>query len=420
MSGVMGAGMDGSEGPRSGAPDGRPEGGREVRWSARGKEEVVLRLLRGEGLDALARETGQPAGRISAWREEFLAAGREGLKSRPRPEQDRRLVEAQRKVGELSMALDILRGLDEEMDRRPRRPRRRTSQDGWSFRWPGSAGSRGCPGRRRASSAADAALRSPVLLSAGGRARSARCPTTSCCTRSAARSTSRRSSARATRRSRPARVSAASARRLSASFVSRAARGYWPRRRRCASAPGACTTARSPSMCPTRCGPPTPPRASASPTGAARSSRSSTTPPAKRGWTPHRGWTAGPPPTCSARSAASASARSSRPSPPGWRCATTAARAFRGHHYQAEIEHLGIARSPAYHYEPETNGCVERLLGIVKEQILWIERFATFEDLRAAVRGFGRTFNERWPLERHHYRTPAQAREHLLRQAAMT
>jgi len=55
MSGVMGAGMDGSEGTRCSAPDGRPEGGREVRWSARRKEEVVLRLLRGEGLDALGR-----------------------------------------------------------------------------------------------------------------------------------------------------------------------------------------------------------------------------------------------------------------------------------------------------------------------------------------------------------------------------
>src|SRR3954462_4749206 len=94
MSEVMGAGMGGSEGARFSAPDGRPEGGREVRWSARRKEEVVLRLLRGEGLDALARETGQPAGRISAWREEFLAAGREGLKSRPRPEEERRLVDA--------------------------------------------------------------------------------------------------------------------------------------------------------------------------------------------------------------------------------------------------------------------------------------------------------------------------------------
>ena len=36
MSEVMEVGIDGSEGSRSGAPDGRPEGGREVRWSARG------------------------------------------------------------------------------------------------------------------------------------------------------------------------------------------------------------------------------------------------------------------------------------------------------------------------------------------------------------------------------------------------
>src|SRR3954463_33718 len=115
MSGVMGAGMDGSEGTRFSAPDGRPEGGREVRWSARRKEEVVLRLLRGEGLDALAREIGQAAGTISRWREDFLAAGREGLKTRPAPVEERRLAEAQRKVGELAMDNDILRGLIEEM-----------------------------------------------------------------------------------------------------------------------------------------------------------------------------------------------------------------------------------------------------------------------------------------------------------------
>jgi len=120
--------MEGSGGDversRSGAPDGRPEGGREVRWSARRKEEAVLRLLRGESLDALARETGQAAGTISSWREEFLAAGREGLKSRPRPVEDRQLADAQRKIGELAMDNDILRGLIEEMGRHPRSPRR--------------------------------------------------------------------------------------------------------------------------------------------------------------------------------------------------------------------------------------------------------------------------------------------------------
>jgi hypothetical protein len=80
--------------------------------------------LRDEGPDVLARETGQAAATISAWREDFLAAGHEGLKPRPAPVEDRRLAEAQRKIGKLAMDNDILRGLTEEMDRRPRSPRR--------------------------------------------------------------------------------------------------------------------------------------------------------------------------------------------------------------------------------------------------------------------------------------------------------
>ena len=124
MSSVMESGMQDGSGSRSGAPDGRPEGGREVRWSARRKEEVVLRLLRGETLDALARQTGQAAGTISSWREEFLRGGHEGLKSRPAPIEDRRLADAQRKIGELAMDLDIAKALLDEVDRRPWSPRR--------------------------------------------------------------------------------------------------------------------------------------------------------------------------------------------------------------------------------------------------------------------------------------------------------
>jgi transposase len=123
MSRVTEAGMDGAQEDVQRVEQ-RAVGEREVRWSARRKEGVVMRLLRGESLDLLARETGQPAGRISAWREEFLAGGREGLKSRPAPVEDRRLAEAQRKVGELTMDLDILRALNDEMDRRPQSPRR--------------------------------------------------------------------------------------------------------------------------------------------------------------------------------------------------------------------------------------------------------------------------------------------------------
>ncbi len=124
MSGVMEGGMDRSSGSRFGAPEGRPEGGREVRWSARRKQEVVLRLLRGESVDGLARETGQAAGAIAAWREEFMAGGHEGLKSRPAPVEDRRLSYAQRKIGELAMDLDIAKALLDEVERRPRSPRR--------------------------------------------------------------------------------------------------------------------------------------------------------------------------------------------------------------------------------------------------------------------------------------------------------
>jgi hypothetical protein len=46
------------------------------------------------------------------------------LKARPAPVEDRRLADAQRKVGELTMELDILRALNDEMDRRPPFPRR--------------------------------------------------------------------------------------------------------------------------------------------------------------------------------------------------------------------------------------------------------------------------------------------------------
>jgi len=86
---------------------------------------------------------------------------------------------------------------------------------------------------------------------------------------------------------------------------------------------------------------------------------------------------------------------------------------FRSEHYQVEIDHLGITRSPAFHYEPETNGCAEKFIQTLKEQVLWIERFDTFEELRAAVRKFTLTYNHEWLLERHNYRTPIEARTHL-------
>jgi hypothetical protein len=89
---------------------------------------------------------------------------------------------------------------------------------------------------------------------------------------------------------------------------------------------------------------------------------------------------------------------------------------FRSDHYQAEIDHLGIARSPAFHYEPETNGCAEKAIQALKEQVLWIERFDTLDELPTAVRAFRRSYNQQWLIERHGYRTPTEAREDLFRE----
>jgi hypothetical protein len=49
------------------------------------KTEMVLRLLRGETISALSKETGRPRKQLSAWRRRFLAGGEANLESRFRP-----------------------------------------------------------------------------------------------------------------------------------------------------------------------------------------------------------------------------------------------------------------------------------------------------------------------------------------------
>jgi hypothetical protein len=89
--------------------EGKPEGGERGRWSSRRKTEVVLRVLRGEELDALSRELQVTAGAISRWRDEFLAGGQAAVKSRPADERDEELARLRAKVGELTMENELLR-----------------------------------------------------------------------------------------------------------------------------------------------------------------------------------------------------------------------------------------------------------------------------------------------------------------------
>ena len=100
--------------------------GQEFRWSVRRKTDAVMRLLRGEDLDVVARELRIEAHRLAAWREEFIAGGAEALKARPQDPTDRKLREAERQIGRLTMELEVWqvagrkRGLQIPPRKRPR------------------------------------------------------------------------------------------------------------------------------------------------------------------------------------------------------------------------------------------------------------------------------------------------------------
>ena len=79
-------------------------------------------------------------------------------------------------------------------------------------------------------------------------------------------------------------------------------------------------------------------------------------------------------------------------------------------HFQAELASLGIASSPAFVREPEGNGCAERFVRTLKEQLLWLEPFASVEALRLALLAFKDRYNTGWLIERHGHRSPASVR----------
>jgi putative transposase len=88
------------------------------------------------------------------------------------------------------------------------------------------------------------------------------------------------------------------------------------------------------------------------------------------------------------------------------------------HDFQAELRFLGIQSSPAFVREPEGNGCAERFVRVLKENLLWVRRFDTVEELRLALLAFKQIYNQSWIIERHGYKTPAQVRADQIGQLA--
>jgi transposase InsO family protein len=62
-------------------------------------------------------------------------------------------------------------------------------------------------------------------------------------------------------------------------------------------------------------------------------------------------------------------------------------------HFQKEIAFLGIESSPAFVRAPEGNGCAERFIRTLKENLLWVRTFETIEELRHAMLQFRDTYN---------------------------
>jgi transposase-like protein len=102
------------------AEDQRPE---EVqRWTAKRRAALVISLLKGETTAAeAARRHGLKVAEVEAWRDRFLLGAENALRVRQKEDEALREEEInrlKRKVGELTMDLDILR----EAARRPTTP----------------------------------------------------------------------------------------------------------------------------------------------------------------------------------------------------------------------------------------------------------------------------------------------------------
>lgn len=86
------------------------------RWSVTRKRAVVLRLLRGESMELLSRELGVPVYKLERWRGKAEAALEGALKEREADTADGELAAAMRRIGELSMEVELLRA---KMERAP-------------------------------------------------------------------------------------------------------------------------------------------------------------------------------------------------------------------------------------------------------------------------------------------------------------
>ena len=110
------------------APPSGVEGIGPKRFSVRRKLAVVARLLRGEPLELVARETNVSVAKLTEWRDRALSGAATALKERERDDRDDEIARLKSKVGEITMDNELLYAKIEALEgKRPlarRRPKR--------------------------------------------------------------------------------------------------------------------------------------------------------------------------------------------------------------------------------------------------------------------------------------------------------
>ena len=91
----------------AGAPSG-VDGNGPKRFSVQRKMAIVARLLRGEPLELVARETNVSIARLTEWRDRALAGAATALKERERDDRDDEIARLKSKVGEITMDNELL------------------------------------------------------------------------------------------------------------------------------------------------------------------------------------------------------------------------------------------------------------------------------------------------------------------------
>jgi transposase-like protein len=84
------------------------DGNGSKRFSVQRKMAIVARLLRGEPLELVARETNVSIARLSEWRDRALTGAATALKERERDDRDDEIARLKAKVGEITMDNELL------------------------------------------------------------------------------------------------------------------------------------------------------------------------------------------------------------------------------------------------------------------------------------------------------------------------